>query len=301
MIDFKCYYCGKKLKIKDIYIGKTVRCPACRHRLFVKHKNKPADSKSRQVEKKLDSYLPKKIKNNFAKEKGFKGVDLNKYSDVQIADMLQMMDVEKKALKPDVTFLLPSYDEITLFILSAAFIFLLGINTRMRAELVFFILNSLTEPRLFIFILGAVLGMILSFLNILNPIFDREKTDFEKKLMLIFAVVVSAGTGIYSAVYMFENQSGWILMFPLFNVINSIILLLYLLAGSIDAESIVNKGFHLKDIIIAFVAVVLILMLCDQIFKMHWVISYSICVCYILNANSVIEHFLGKKNDPSDL
>jgi hypothetical protein len=157
---------------------------------------------------------------------------------------------------------------------------------------------TIKDGRAIAIALFSGIGMFLSFISIF---FRREKYDMEKYLMLLFAVVVTAGTGIYSGYIMWEESKGWLLIFPIWNIMNGAILLLFLRLGFLDTDCIVENGFSFLQALVSVASVGIILGLCNYVFKMHWVISYSICVCYTITIDDTIHSILGiNRNKPID-
>ncbi len=273
-------YCGRKLHVKDKYACSKGRCPSCRHIIFIPKR----DRVDKVLAGETDNYK----------------MDWSKFSDEQIAEMLELdirsrvsvddPEAVQKIFKQDLRIFLPSYDEITLFTLSFAFLSLYLMSGQLREGLYRAVI-ILQDIRIIIVALLSAAGMFLSFANVF---FKREKYDFERYLMLFFAVIITAGTGIYSGFIIFEKSKGLLLIFPIWNFVNGVILLLFLRFGMLDIEEcIVEKGVNFFQVLVSIASVGIILGLCHYIFKMHWVISYSICACYTITVNDAIQKILG--------
>jgi DNA-directed RNA polymerase subunit RPC12/RpoP len=283
MTQLSCMYCGRKLQIKGTQTYGKGRCPSCRHIIFI-----PKQDHRDEIPHK-EPLVDDKI-------------DLSKLSNEQIGKILELQSQAKPDIhdpeyrrnmwKPDVpsfgTFL-PSYDEITLFTLSISFILLFFMNYKLRADLLRAIIAT-GDIRIMAISLLSAAGMLLSFANVFVR---REKYDFEKWLMLVFAVFVTAGTGIYSGYIIWAESKGWFLIFPLWNIVNGVILLVLLRLGIVDTDCIIENDADFLQVLISVAAVGIILWLCNYVFKMHWVISYSICVCYTITINDALHSILG--------
>jgi hypothetical protein len=282
-------YCGRKLQIKGKCTYGKGRCPSCRHIIFIPRRDR------------IDEFLPREaIKEDKA--------DWSKLSDEQIGNIMEFdarskpdlkdPEVRRNMWKPDVAAfrtLLPSYDEITLFTLSFAIIVLYLMSGKFRED-IYKAITTAGNGHIIAYGLVAAAGMFLSFVNIFLRI---EKYDSEKYLMLFFAVVVTAGTGIYSGYIILGESKGWLLIFPIWNIINGVILLFLLRLGALDTECIVENGFDFLQVLASVASVGVILGLCNYVFKMHWVISYSICVCYTITINDAIHSVLGINKNPT--
>jgi hypothetical protein len=138
------------------------------------------------------------------------------------------------------------------------------------------------------------------FLSFVNVFFKREKYDTEKYLMLLFAVIVTACTGIYSGYIIWAESKGWLLIFPIWNIVNGVILLVLLRLGILDTDCIIENDANFLQVLASIVSTGIILWLCNYVFKMHWVISYSICVCYTITINDAIHGIAGiNKSNPA--
>jgi hypothetical protein len=270
-------YCGRRLQVKSKCTYGKGRCPSCRHIIFIPRQDR------------LNEVLSKET----VKDK----MDWSKFSDEQVRQILELETRPKPDINdPKIAFrtFLPSYDEITLFTLSFAFVLLCLVSGRLREDL-YRMASSVHSGKVIIIALLAAAGMFLSFVSIFFP---REKYDSEKWLMLLFAVVVTAGTGIYSGLMILRESKGWLLIFPIWNIINGVILLVLLRFGVLDTDCIVENDFNFLQVLVSAVSVGIILGLCHYVFKMHWVISYSVCVCYTITINDAIYNILGINKNP---
>ena len=113
--------------------------------------------------------------------------------------------------------------------------------------------------------------------------------------MLFFAVLITAGTGIYAAIKMI-SESGWLLIFAIWNLITGLILLFFLLSGTVDTEHITDETADNRQIFISVIAILILLALCNYAFRLHWVYTYSIAICYVTSFHNVVQDMFGKKN-----
>lgn len=115
MIQAPCLYCGKKLMAKDELVGRNVKCPACNHVFHI-----PKERIG------VDEYKPRsavKYDEQFWEGK----------TDEEIAETLLISDEDQterslKKEKQQWSFLIPRYDDLTLFTLSVTFLLLLLIS-----------------------------------------------------------------------------------------------------------------------------------------------------------------------------
>jgi hypothetical protein len=288
MTQLSCMYCGRKLQIMGKCTYGKGRCPSCRHIIFIPKEDGIDETLQKTANAKRDW-------SNLSDEQILQKM----VSRARIEGDIKDLEEGKSSWKPEViamrTFM-PSYDDLTLFTLSFALIALCLMNGKLRESL-----WSVFSSHNMIAVLFASLMAGFMFLSFINTFFQREKFDFEKHLMLWFAVLVSAGTGIYSGYIIWEESKGWLLIFPIWNIANGVILLLFWQLGFLDTECIVENEYNHFQVLVSAASVGIILGLCDYIFKMHWVISYSICVCYTITINDAIHSVLGiNRNKPAD-
>ena len=114
--------------------------------------------------------------------------------------------------------------------------------------------------------------------------------------MLFFAVSVSTGTGLYAGYYMIKNTEGWLLLFPLWNVIYSGLLLIkfwLMFRGlkygrNLDVSYISDRNATLAEVILASASGIIILTICQFVFKLHWAITFSICISYMTSFEKAV-------------
>jgi len=207
---------------------------------------------------------------------------------------------KKKQIKSHIirNFLNPSFDETTLFVMCILFMILYVINGLMRSDL-HKLLSSFTEGDdqgymgIWIILICFFGGICFS---IFHAFSKRKKSTIEKAAMLIFAIAVTAGSGIYAGKWMIDNTSEWLLIFPMINVACSGLLLLkftmMFLRRNIDVSYIKDDDTTVPQLIIGSVAGVIVLIICQFWFKLYWAITLSICIVYTSCINESIQYSL---------
>jgi hypothetical protein len=262
-------YCGRKLQIKGTQTYGRGRCPSCRHIIFI-----PKEEVGQEPS--LAATLKDKI-------------DFSKMSNEKVEELLDLRprgDIWK--LLDNCRTFLPSYDEITLFTLSFSLVVLYFMNEKFRLD----IHKSLfiqQDGRAILVALYSVVGMFFSLFNL----FRKQIDDDEKYFMLLFAVVITACTGFYSSYVIWDQFKGWLMIFPIWNITNGVLMLVLLQMGVLDTDCILENDTNFWQVFVSIIAVGIILGLCNYIFKMHWIISYSICVCYTITINDAIHSLAG--------
>jgi hypothetical protein len=109
--------------------------------------------------------------------------------------------------------------------------------------------------------------------------------------MLGFAVLTNLVTGTIAAVYTLANASAanWLLVFPVWNIINGVLLLLMAFLRVIDEECISDRDATAKQVVLGLVAVFVIFIFCNYIFKLHWAVTFSICIVYTTSFDRALQ------------
>jgi FtsH-binding integral membrane protein len=194
---------------------------------------------------------------------------------------------------------IPTYDELSLFLMAATLILLYVANVPMREQIHKWMAR---HHDIWVYIVAAVFlcGLGLSIYHIFTT---RNKTDLEKWGMLIFAVLTNAGTGIIAGTYIIRNidTTNWPIIFPIWNIVNGALLLLMLRFRIIDEKCISDRDATLVQIILGLVAVLIIFVFCNYVFKLYWAITFSICIIYTTSFDRALQNvFPGLANRPDD-
>ena len=269
MIRFKCIYCGQRILAREDTVGKKGKCPKCKHELVV-----PKSTKGRPAISPDKEPIP---------ERPMPRIGPDEQEDVLIA-----------FYKESFGFLVPTYDKLSLFLMAVTLILLCATNikmlSQMRDQIRDLIHCFITNPeyrRLFYTVL--IFPTIILYLVLITP---REKIDFKKWIMLGFAVLINAGTGVIAGVYVVRNTSAvdWLLVFPIWNIINGVLMLLMVSLRVIDEECISDRKATVAEIILGLTAVLVIFILCNYVFKLYWAITFSICIVYTTSFDRAMQN-----------
>ena len=185
-------------------------------------------------------------------------------------------------------FFIPSFNELTIFCMSYAVIFLLFISNEFRDSLSDYFIDSSRG----IILLGViVIGIIFSIYHIFS---SRKKGIFEKTFMLLFVVIMNSVAGSYGFFYLAENQfnlsNNIPIFFPIWNFAYSIYLLALARGGILDSDSISDENAPLFLTVISIVLLSLIIIICNYYIQLHWVFTFSISLTYL----SIFDSFVIK-------
>jgi hypothetical protein len=245
----------------DDGVDKKGKCPKCNHLLVV-----PFTTKGRPA---ISADIPEPLQQ--AKE--------------AIAELSTAQDAELYREKAG--WLIPTYDELSLFLMAITFILLCVGNSQSRGWIRHFF-SQVDDLRIYILVLLFLAGLGLSLYHVFTR---REKTILEKRLMMLFAVLTNAGAGIISGWYVLKNSdvNDWQLVFPIWNVINGALLLLMLRFKIVDEECISDRDATPVQIFLGLTAVLVIFALCNYVFKLYWAITFSICIVYTTSFDKALQ------------
>lgn len=265
MIRFKCIYCGQRILAPDDGVDKKGKCPKCNHLVVVPWttKGRPAISPNKEP-------IPERPKPSVPEWDKDTHQMTPKQADVLI-----------ELCKESFGFLIPTYDELSLFLMSVTMIVFYLANSRMRNQIDTFFVKA-AEINAWMLFAPLVLFLATICLCIYHVFTTREKTVFEKRVMVGFAVLTNVVTGIIAGVYTLTNSvvANWLIVFPIWNVINGIVLLFMVFLKVIDEECISDRDASITEVIIGLIAVLVIFIFCNYVFKLHWAITFSICIIY---------------------
>ena len=250
--------------------GKKGRCPKCKHLLVV-----PQTTKDRPA---ISTDIPEKL------QQAREAVAL---LDVATAGPQSQDDLaELWGEKPG--WLIPTYDELSLFLMAATLILLYATNAPMR-EQIYYLMTKVHDGRVFVIAVLFLCGLCLSIYHIFTT---REKTDFEKSVMLIFAVLANAGTGIVSGWYVIKNDAvhNWWIVFPIWNIVNSVLLLLMLRIRIINEKCISDRDTTMFRVVIGLASVLIIFVFCNSVFHLYWGITFSVCIVYATSFDRALQN-----------
>jgi hypothetical protein len=183
-------------------------------------------------------------------------------------------------------YIIPQYDEISLFAMSftcSLLIIAAALETRWDIRNPF---STMEDVKIMAIIVMFISGLILS---IYHAFSDRPKTSLEKYLMLFFAVILNGFSGIMAGTYFLEGAKGWMVIFPILNIINGAILLGMFRSQILDDRNISDHNVSIIQIALAATVIILLFAVCHYIFHLLWAQTLSICVLYATNLSRLTE------------
>lgn len=273
MIEFSCVYCGRRVRGDEALAGETMVCPICGHSVLVRKKEpgealKPAPAGGAGAREEIEDWQGKSDQEVF---------------DRLLAGALPVED-RRRLTAGSLSWLpIPRCDDVTLFALSSAFSLLWFLNPGPAADLrEAFSLLGLNDVRFV-----PVLTLVAATVSLIHLLFQRPKSDREEFMMLLFMIAVAAGTGAYAGYIAVQEHLGWLMLFPAWSILTGVLLLLLFLLGLVDSDP-VGRRASLFQVLLTAVSTTALLAVCQYRFKLHWAITFSIVICYIMSLHNTI-------------
>lgn len=265
MIRFKCIYCGQKILAPETSAGKVGLCPNCGHDVRVLNPLKKQSVVSMNIA-----------------EREKKGK-----AEIDFLGAMEPAEDTADIIKEKAGWLIPVYDELALFLTAVTLFLLYAVNAAMRSQIRDW-LESNNYAWVYIMVVIFLCGLGLSVYHVFTT---REKTDWEKWVMLFFAVLSNAISGIVAGLDVLKNDHyhNWLLVFPVWNIINGILLILMLRLKIVDQDSISDRDASAFEVVIGLAAVIFIFIFCNYAFKLHWAITFSICTIYATSFDRALQ------------
>ncbi len=291
MIKFKCIYCGCRILAKDGTTGKKGKCPKCSHPLIVPEstKGRPAISfdKEPMPDRPASPYIPA------WQEDPASPHEIDRMPEDQEEALIELC-------KEGFGFFIPTYDFMSLLLPAMTWILLYITNSQMREWMRNGIikLSSISEILLIVFF--PLLLLLAAFLFIFVAVIPfqallaaeiGETIDFKKKIMMFFAVLVNAGSGILIGIYVLRSsiKPAWLIIFPIWNIINCVLLLLMMLFKIIDEECMSPREVTPFRVTFGLLSLLIILSFSNYVFKLDWAITLSICIVYTTSFDRALQ------------
>lgn len=190
-------------------------------------------------------------------------------------------------------FFVPRYDELSLFLMSFSFLLVFFLDPELNAIAYKFLITEF-EPKLFSFyavFLLFISGAAFSFYHVFTT---ARKKGLEKTAMLYFAIMANGLTGFLAGAQLLQTSHGYLAVFPAWNILNSLLLLLMYRFLLIDETAITDDNAKPYQVVAGGIVVLVVFLICQFVFRFHWTITFSVCVCYATNLSQIADRFLPK-------
>lgn len=185
-------------------------------------------------------------------------------------------------------FLVPAYDKLSLFLMAVTWILLYAVNSHLRGSIHAYFIEA-HDWKVTAMVLSIPVTILI--MGIYQVFTKKEKSYFERTIMLWFAIITNILTGIVAAIYVIKNTDAhnWQLIFPIWNIANAVVLYLMLEINLIDENCIIDRQATPAEIILGMAATIIIVMVCNYLFRFHWSITFSICIVYTTSIDRALQ------------
>lgn len=185
----------------------------------------------------------------------------------------------------------PSYDDLTLFLMVLTAAALLFRDEALRT-VIREILDPV-EPRGF-FVVLACMGLMVggAVMTLYHFLTRAPAPDTSLTLMGIFGIGMHTVAGAFFIHEIWQDARGWLLLFPILNVLNVVIL--FYTVTVIPDEAVSIRPVTKAEIIIGLVATIVVFTICYDVLNMSWAATFSLCTIYLANLNSRVESIIAR-------
>lgn len=188
------------------------------------------------------------------------------------------------------SFFNPSYNELSLSMISLSCLMLFFSTEKLRRFLLMVADGLRTGDALVLFIpfVFVAICLLLPFYHLLT---SRKKTRLEKKIMLIFAIMTNAGSGILASMYVLSQSLGapsLLLILPVWNICNCLMLVGFWEHGIINESSITDENAQAGEVLGGLLSICGVFVLCRFVVGLYWALTLSACVIYATGYSDII-------------
>jgi hypothetical protein len=177
--------------------------------------------------------------------------------------------------------LVPKHTEVSMFLTTITMIILSLFNKEFLEQ---FVLNHFSDIRL------AIIFSVFMVASIYFAFSKRTCSGFIAVLMAISMSLMNFFIALQGFFFLLNAEKGSLWMiFPGLNLISAFTLLLLIRIKVINEKNIIStKQAKSHELIIGSVAVIIIFVLSQFLFKNYWAITFSICLTYAGLANEIL-------------
>ncbi len=193
-------------------------------------------------------------------------------------------------------FLLPSYGELSVFLIAFTIVALFGLDPGFRQDAYRAVRAALQSksPNKYgretsdLPLLACYAGLFLGGLcfSVYHAFSERQKGPFEKHLMLFFAMAASGVAGVTAGQHVLKDSVGIAVVFPVWNILNGV--LLFYQIGLSEPSMLDDSQVTRRQLAAGSSAVLAILLVSRFAFSCHWSVAFSTCVAYSTSVSGLV-------------
>ena len=189
----------------------------------------------------------------------------------------------------------PRYNECALFLMSFSFLVLFLTDARLLNGALKLVSDNRFDFKVLALLVAFVLGLAFSLYHVFVR---REKMIQEKRFMLFFAVAANGVSGFLAGKDMLADSWELLIVFPIWNMVNAVLLLILYFAEVIDEGDIEDDDASPWQVVLGSIMVLAVLLVCQRCFNMSWPVVFSLCVVYATTLNHAVAVFLSRHGRP---
>lgn len=188
------------------------------------------------------------------------------------------------------------FNDLAIFMISVSILLIIILHFNLELSEVDFSLDRTSGSRS-IHLLYAIPIFIYGIYLSLLPIFGKKvKKDYEKKTILIYALLIEISSVFITAGYIQQNNfCGFYYIFPFWNLL-SILILIYIYESR---NEFFNQPFNLPEVLIAFFSIILFIVILKSTTKFYWALIVSISLMFSSILSVLICYTKGNIHDNS--
>lgn len=177
------------------------------------------------------------------------------------------------------TWLVPSFDEVTLFLVALACLLVIASPSSLSVVSAYLSSTNTEDSRTIalglLLILACVGGMALSAFHAFS---SRPKNVYERTFLASFALIPNAAAGLFAGLEALNEHTTGTPMLPLLNIAATV-LFMYRIAIYQD-QAIVDGDARPVDLVLGSVILVAVFAYIRLFRDMSWAMTFSACVAY---------------------
>jgi hypothetical protein len=178
-------------------------------------------------------------------------------------------------------FLNPSYNELSVSMMNLSFLLVFLFTEKLRGDFVLLVSGFESGRDIaFLVVLLLFLGafFLLPFYHLLTK---RKMKSFEKRIMLVLAMLANAGGGTLASMHVLGQSLGApsvLVILPIWNICNCLMLVGLWEQGAIGEDNVTEATAGAGEILVCLIGIVGVFALCRFVFELYWALTFSICV-----------------------
>lgn len=188
--------------------------------------------------------------------------------------------------------LLPSFDEVSIFLMSLAVILVFLTQPAMQDVLIQNVLTSVDGKAALMLVL-YVCGIIFAIYHAFSL---KTKSGTAKFLMLWFTILTNIFIGLYLGITGYRELHGFIKILPILNILDAVWLYILFRSHILDIDTISDRDATLDEIIFGSVIIFIIFVASQYVFHNEWPITVSLTTIYATSISHIFKPVFGRSD-----